>query len=149
MVCRLPTVIDELGHRLGETRHQRLERDQASQRQRALDHAQAADAENGRDRQSRKQRRQHVEKDRGGAEFLLGVQRLGLDSGPLTEGFVLQAAGFEGFDAAHGADGGADQLALLQREAAAEILRGAPPINCSASTFASDMPTPITASGRS
>ena len=46
-------VIDEVVHRLGEARHQRLEGDQASQRQRALDHAQAADAEDGRDRQSR------------------------------------------------------------------------------------------------
>ena len=108
--------------RLGKACHQRLESHQTSERERALDHAQAADAEYRGNGQSGEQRRQHFEKDRGCSQFLLGIQRLCLNAGPLTESLVLQPARLEGFDRAHGAHRGADKLAPFERETAAEIL---------------------------
>ena len=94
-----------------------------AERQRALDHPQAADTKDRGERQAREQGRQHVrEMIERRQSSCSAFKCLGLDAGPLAEGVVLQAAGLEGFDAAHRADGGADELALLQREAAAEIL---------------------------
>ena len=112
-------------HRGGEARHQRLECDEAADRDLAVHDPEAAEDQDQRVGDAADERRQDAEIHRGPRDLLLGVDNLRLLAGQLVEVVVVGAVGFQRLDAGQPPDGHSHQLARLGFEATVGVGHGA------------------------